>query len=457
MKLKKWYLIILFVIIFIVLIYILFFPKFKLENKIGEVNKEYNPTIKVYNLFHKFNDVKIKSNVDNGKTGTYKVKCEVKFLFFNLHKTFKVNIVDKEKPLIELKGNNPSYVCPNKKYIEEGYTAIDNYDGDLTEKVIINEDFDKFVYSVKDTSDNEFKVERKIIFEDQESPVIELIGDNNISLYLGNQYTEPGYSAIDNCDGDLTDKVKVQGNVDVYKLGSYVIKYEVSDSFGNTSIAERTVTIKRKPNTYGDGVIYLTFDDGSSYLTGRILDILKEENIKATFFIVSVNNYTKRAHEEGHTIALHSSTHKYSYIYSSKENYFSDLENISNQVYNAIGVKPNIIRFPGGSSNTVSRNYRLGIMTELAQEVLNRGYVYFDWNVSANDAGIDGKDSQKIYYNVVNSLSHNKTNVVLMHDSATHVETVNALRNIISYGKAHGYTFKAITEDTPVVIHSINN
>ena len=96
-------------------------------------------------------------------------------------------------------------------------------------------------------------------------------------------------------------------------------------------------------------------------------------------------------------------------------------------------------------------------MSRLTKEVSNQGYIYFDWNVDSNDAGGDGGNSNKIYNNVIKGLSYNKTNIVLMHDSASHVATVNALKSIIKYGKNNGYTFKAITSDTQVVRHKVNN
>ena len=96
-------------------------------------------------------------------------------------------------------------------------------------------------------------------------------------------------------------------------------------------------------------------------------------------------------------------------------------------------------------------------MSYLTTEVVNRGYIYFDWNISSGDAGGDIYNSNNIYYNVVNNLSHSKTNIVLMHDSGGHEATVDALRNIISYGKEYGYSFKIITSDTPVVTHRVNN
>ncbi len=116
----------------------------------------------------------------------------------------------------------------------------------------------------------------------------------------------------------------------------------------------------------------------------------------------------KRAYNSGNTIALHTYTHNYSYVYSSIDNYFNDLNTVSNSVYNSIGIHPKIIRFPGGSSNTISKNYSNGIMSRLTNEVINRGYTYFDWNVDSNDAGGDGYNSSKIYNNVISGLSHSK-------------------------------------------------
>ena len=295
------------------------------------------------------------------------------------------------------------------------------------------------------------------IFEDKEEPSLTLIGDDNIVIYKNSKYIEKGYTAIDKCDGDITNKVIVTGTVDTNRVGTYTINYKVVDNSGNEASVDRKITVRERPSYYGNGSIYLTFDDGPSYLTKEILDILDEEGIKATFFVTSGGEYVKRAYNSGHTIALHTSSHKYSYVYSNEENYFNDLNTVSDSVYNSIGIRCKFIRFPGGSSNTISRNYNKGIMSRLVNAVTNKGYVYFDWNVDSNDAGGDGNNSNKIYNNVINGLSHNKTNIVLMHDSANHRSTVNALRDIIRYGKDNGYSFKAITNDTPVVRHGVNN
>lgn len=457
LKLKK--VVICFIVIAVILLVsILFYPHFEINNDTILVGESYNPRVKVYNYFYNLSDkVKVKNSVDTNKVGDYNVECKIKYLFFNIKQEFNVKVVDREMPVISLKGDNLAIACPNKEYVEEGFTALDNYDGDITDKVIIEKNTDNIIYSVLDSSNNSNKIERKIIYEDKKMPTITLNGNSTISVYLGNRYYEPGYTAYDNCDGDITNNVKVNGYVDTSKLGTYKLTYEITDSSNNKVSTERIVVVTKQTYYYGDGKIYLTFDDGSSYLTNQILDILNEEGIKATFFVISANATTKRAYDEGHAIALHSNTHNYAYIYSSVDNYFNDLNAISNNVYNLTGFSSKIIRFPGGSSNTISRNYKTGIMTQLTGEVLNRGYIYFDWNIDSNDAGSDLYNSNNIYYNVVNRLSHSQTNVVLMHDSAGHEATVNALRNIIYFGKTYGYTFDVITESTPVVAHRVNN
>ena len=458
MKFKK------FVVFFIFLSFFMFIesffiPYFEIVNVESDIGTEYTPIVKGYTALFDFSD-NIKVNIDNidvNKIGSYKVEASVDVFSFTISKDFYISIVDKEKPIIELSGDNPSYVCNGKSYVEEGYEVNDNYDGNITNNVVITELDDSILYSVIDSSGNESRLERKLVIGDKERPLINLNGDSIINMYLGERYYEPGYSVSDNCDGDITDNVVITGTVDTSKLGSYTIKYDITDSAGNSNSIERTVIVKKRPNYYGNGNIYLTFDDGPSYLTNRILDILDEEGVKATFFVTSANESTRRAYNSGHAIALHTSSHNYSYIYSSADNYFNDLNAVSDAVYNVIGIRPNIIRFPGGSSNTVSRNYNVGIMSYLTMEVVNRGYTYFDWNISSGDAGGDTYNSTNIYYNVVNNLSHSKTNVVLMHDSGGHEATADALRNIISYGKEYGYLFKTITSDTPVVTHRVNN
>lgn len=214
------------------------------------------------------------------------------------------------------------------------------------------------------------------------------------------------------------------------------------------------------PSIVSNKTIYLTFDDGPSYLTNEILDILKEENVPATFFIVGrmVDGYADvvwRTYNDGHTVALHTHTHNYPYIYADDENYFNDLRDVSNTLYNITGKRSRILRLPGGSSNGISRQYNLGIMTRITNNLEINDYYYFDWNIDSGDAS--GKlTSEEIYNYTVGSLKF-QHNIVLMHDTSTKKTTVEALRDIIWYGKENGYTFARITKDTPTTHHKVLN
>ena len=398
--------------------------------------------------------------VNQNKLGTYQIEYKIKYLIFIRKKKITINIIDKEAPQIELVGEKEKSICPNKSYEEEGYSAKDNYDGDLTDKVIVTKKENQIIYEVKDSSNNLTTTNRTIIIEDKEKPKIVLKGNNIITIIVNTSYQEPGYTATDNCDGTITEKVQVTGNVDTTKIGSYSINYQVTDNQGNTESITRTIRVINKPSNER-GVIYLTFDDGpSSNVTSKILKILREEGVVATFFVINhsddLNYLIKQEYHQGHTVALHSYTHNYQYIYQSENNFFNDLTKIRNKVKNITGEESNIIRFPGGSSNTISRRYNQGIMTRLTKEVVNRGYHYFDWNVDSNDAG-GASSSQEIYNNVIRGLSINRENIVLMHDSDSKIYTAQALKDIIRFGKENGYKFKKITSSTTMITHGVNN
>ena len=435
-----------------------FYPVIKLNNNTTYVNIDYNPDITLSTRYKtvvpKYSIIK---NIDIKKIGKQTLSVEIEYFLFKIDKKFDVYVKDKYKPNIELIGDSIVSLCPNIEYIEQGYKAFDNYDGNITNKVVIIKKDNDIFYNIIDSSGNMNDIKRTIVYEDKESPTIQLKGSDTVTLYVGNTYIDPGYEVIDNCDKNLNSKVIITNNVNYNIPGIYKIKYAVSDNSQNKASIERTIIIKNKEITNNNGVIYLTFDDGPSYLTKKILNILKEENIKATFFVVDVNEYTKQAYNMGHTIGLHSNSHNYSYIYKNKDNYFKDLIEISDKVYNYIGFRSNIIRFPGGSSNTISKKYNNGIMTYLSNEVIKRGFIYYDWNIDSKDASSGINNEKEIYNNVVNNLSVNKTNIVLMHDSIGHDATVLALKSIIEYGKNNGYVFKAITSDTPIVRHNINN
>lgn len=450
-------------IIFIVGLIIMFFPRIKLSGEKGMVitykDKYVEPGYRGY-IFNRdiSNDIVVINNVNDGVIGKYEIIYYIKLFGIKFKNSRIVNIVDKDSPKI-IVDSEVINVCPNQDIPDFEYKAIDEYEGDITDRVEKNITDSEVLLKVSDSSNNSFELSVKVDRNDKVNPVINLKGNSIMYLNYGDEYVEPGYTVSDNCSNKIEDKVEISGNV-LRDVGTYELTYRVLDGSGNEGIATRKVIVRdniKNSGVINNGSIYLTFDDGpSSLTTGRILDILKEEGVSATFFVTcnGPDSLIKRMYDEGHTVALHTASHNYSYIYSSVDNYFADLNRVRDRVKNITGNDSKIIRFPGGSSNTISRNYKVGIMTELSYLVLNDGYRYFDWNVDAMDAS-SAKNSGDVYYNVTSNLYINRMNVVLMHDIKS--ITVDALRNIIRFGKENGYSFNKIDMDTYMVRHGINN
>lgn len=460
MKNKNKLILIIGVVLIIFLLIYLFIPFFKLKGK-REITLEVNNEYKENGYLTNAKVLEVSNNINTSKLGTYTVLYKYK-KYNKIKETIRVvNIVDKTPPELDLIGNLEINNC-SKSYQEEGYAAFDNYDGDLTQKVEKEIKDGKIIYKVKDSSNNITTKERIFSNIDKEGPVIKLKG-SSVNLKINNKYVEQGYTVTDNCDDDLTSKVEITNNININKEGTYEVIYKVKDKSGNESKKVRKVTVYTPKKCFFSvsngkpGVIYLTFDDGpSTKNTSRLLDILKEENVKATFFLIDKTNtdyLIKRMYDEGHTIGLHTASHNYKYIYSSTTNFIKDIEKIQEKVARITGEKSSIIRFPGGSSNTVS-SFNPGIMCTLSNMVIEKGYHYFDWNVSSGDAG-SKRSKKNTYRNVTNNLSKNRANVVLMHD--IYDSTVDAVKDIIKYGKDNGYTFEKITMDTEMYTHYVNN
>ena len=204
-----------------------------------------------------------------------------------------------------------------------------------------------------------------------------------------------------------------------------------------------------------DKRIYLPFDDGPSRNTDKILDILKEYDAKATFFVVgktdeeSVRAY-QRIVAEGHTLAMHSYSHKYSEIYASKESFEQDLRQLQEYLYQITGVWPRFYRFPGGSSNTVSKVD----MQELIEYLNESGITYFDWNIASGDAisGQLGKDT--IVNNCIGGIKAKQECMILMHDASDKNSTVEARSLLIEQVRSgENAVFLPITDETTTVQH----
>lgn len=405
-------------------------------------------------------EVTAQNTVDTSKIGVYSITYVAQKYFLSATQVRMVTIQDTQPPEITLTEDPDSYTLPGAAYEEEGYEASDNYDGDITDQVEREEKDGKVYYSVKDSSGNEASTVRTIRYDDPIPPELTLEGDAEITLTAGAEYKEPGWKAEDNYDGDLTDSVKVKGSVDIYSAGTYELTYSVKDTYGNKAKAVRTVTVTpiRQPDTVTPGgkVIYLTFDDGPSQYTQDLLDILAEYNVKATFFTCNTG-YTSLIAKEaaaGHSVGIHSFSHDYSKIYAGEKAFFADLEKQRDLIYQQTGIMTTLMRFPGGSSNTVSRRYCTGIMSQLAKDVTDLGYQYFDWNVLSGDAG-ETTSTDTVFQNVINGVQKQKVSVVLQHD--TQGFSVNAVEKIIVWGLAHGYTFLPLDATSPAVHQQINN
>ena len=199
--------------------------------------------------------------------------------------------------------------------------------------------------------------------------------------------------------------------------------------------------------------VYLTFDDGPSEQTDKILQILDEYNVSATFFVIGNDDEASRARykaivDSGNSIGLHSYTHDYEQIYASVDNFASDLQRISDLVYEATGVRSNLYRFPGGSSNSIVDDISIYI------EYLNQnGYTYYDWNSSSRDAASVMPPKEDIINTVISEVEGKDNVVVLMHDSVRKESTVEALPELIEKLKAMGYTIRGIDENSVPVQH----
>ncbi len=478
----------------------------------------------------------MKGKLDLKKLGEYQVTFVSKYKDMTISEKRTIIIKDTLPPEIQLVSSPDYYTNPSMAYVEEGFSATDNYDGDITSQVVSEEKDGIVTYTVSDSSGNTATAERKIIYKDVIAPVITLTNGPSISLNrgkdfvdpgfkavdecdgditssvtvegkvdghtygtytltyrvtdssgnvgeikrtvriadltapvialkgeqstyikVGTTYTDPGFTASDNIDGDMTGKVSVTGGVDTSKMGINTITYQVTDSFGNKTTATRSVYVYQKqmignPINPGNKVVYLTFDDGPSRHTARLLNILDKYGVKATFFVTNqfpaYQYMIGETHRRGHTIALHTLTHRYEVLYKNEAAYYNDLEAIKNIVVNQTGVTPTIVRFPGGTSNTVSRKYCKGIMSSLVKSISYHGFLYCDWNVSSGDAG-GAKTVSAISNNVINGIKKKNVSVVLQHDITS--ASVEAVEQILFWGIQNGYTFLPMSETTPMV------
>ena len=271
--------------------------------------------------------------------------------------------------------------------------------------------------------------------------------------------------------------------IDLDKVGNAtLVNHKVNlKAFAATSIVTSNYTfdIANEILTYGSNKIDLKKIIGSSN-TYTKEDLIPEENDNsssndgvtnitdntiggngtnggndATGDNKGTDDMIKRAFSEGHSIGLHTYTHDYATVYSSEDADFADLQKISDLVESITGTKSRIIRFPGGSSNTVSAKYVKGLMTTLTKAVRDKGYQYFDWNCDSTDASGNNVPVEKLVSNATSCTANHVD--ILMHDTDAKDTTVQALPQIIDYYRSQGYTFKGLTVDSVAAHHGVNN
>ncbi len=193
---------------------------------------------------------------------------------------------------------------------------------------------------------------------------------------------------------------------------------------------------------------FLTFDDGTSQNTEKILDILKQYDVKATFFVTGDCDETllKRMQQEGHVVGNHTNSHKYDVLYASSDAFWEDFNRQQEYLENVLGTASVFMRFPGGSNNSVGM--RNGVMKEITEQANENGYIYVDWNVDSGDAKGNGVSKDTIVYNVLSGVAGKNQAVILMHQTKPKTTTVEALPQIIEGLQAQGYEIRPMTANS---------
>lgn len=451
---------------FFIFIYIYFQPKIIFVDK--EIHlalyQEVEPLQYIEKLSHiEENDIQIDNQVDNGKLGEYQI------LYSYHQKVFALTVYIDDMLPPQFETQNKTILINEKVSPKE---LVKNIEDDSKTKVYFPKEyvFDKektykVVVVVEDSYGN--KTEKnayvQVQAKDEQPPVVS--GLTPITLLIGDEIDlKKDVVVKDNHDDSPTLTID-DSQLNIRKIGEYEVYYHVKDVSGNEDTFTRKVEVlsqydNREAIKDGIKTCYLTFDDGPSQNTKEILDILDEYQIKATFFVTGTSpqhfHYIKEAYQKGHTIGLHTYSHDYEYIYSSLKNYISDLNKIKDVVYQQIGKNVDFIRFPGGSSNLVSKKYNDGIMTRLTKKVIDLGYQYYDWT-SINGDGEGIKTVEGLKKKAIEEIGDQEDIMFLMHDSGTQENTVKALPDILDYLIEKGYVFQVLDKTSPTFHHHVQN
>ncbi len=463
---KKIFFVFLTSIVFIFLIYFYNQPSIRFVDKIIQIplNSEVEPYEYIEKVSHmNIKEIKVVNHVDNKKLGQYQIEYHYQDKEFIL----KVDVIDVLPPTFETINTK---ILRNETV--DPQTLVKNICDDSQTIVYFKKDYlfnEVKTYRVdivvEDAYENKTEKHAYVLVEEKDTQPPTLTGLDKITALLGDAVNlESGVTIKDDHDNHP------QLTIDDSKLnlsteGEYEVFYFVEDKYGNKASYSRKVEIlnkyaNREAKKDGIKTCYLTFDDGPSSNTQKVLQILDEYHIKATFFVTGTSpkdfHYIKEAHEKGHVIGLHTYSHDYEYIYSSLKNYLEDLNKIKELVYQQTGQYVTYMRFPGGSSNLVSKKYNVGIMRRLTKRVIDLGYKYYDWT-SVNGDGEGVKSVADMKKKIKEEVEGLEDVMILMHDSASCENTVKALPDILDYLIAEGYEFKVIDHYSPTFHHTVHN
>lgn len=369
---------------------------------------------------------------------------------------------------ITLSGDDPLYLELGDTWQDPGATAVYKgsllHFGDTEVPVVSEQEINNRACGTYEVTyhaqhkDQEVTATRMVIIPDRTAPVITL--DETVNVVRKGDEWQDSFTAIDDQDGDITANVEILGEVNMRRDGKYQLTYRVQDSAGNEAEASRTVIVSsvaiNRPEMARQGdnnVIYLTFDDGPGMYTERLLEILDNHNVKATFFVTDTNPASRdligEEYRRGHTIGVHSATHNYDLIYESGAAFWEDLDQEMAVIKEQTGSETPFMRFPGGSSNDlIMMNDEL--RRELAAGVRSRGLKYYDWTIDSYDSN-DEYTSDDVYWAMVDQTSVAEPKMVLCHDLKR--TSVDAIDNYLTWAIENHYVFLPITEETPEVHH----
>lgn len=433
------------------------------ENPEVEVNSKFDA---LKNLKEVKGAKKEQVKIDTSKVNLRKVgEYPIVYQYQEERKEIMISVVDHKAPSFTIKELEIDLGMR-----VEAKDLVENVQDDSEVKIYFDKDYSfdktgdvKVIVIVEDTSGNQSKKSSvvHVLSKDKEAPKIE--GVKDITIQKDGQIDFlAGIHVSDN--RDPSPNVKINTNqLNLHVLGDYEVTYEVKDRSGNRTkeqclvhvVSYKTIGTSEQSD---EKVIYLTFDDGPSKYTKKILDILDKYNAKATFFVTGTNEeyfpLIKETHNRGHTIGLHSYNHEYDQIYVSKKAFYEDLQKVADLCNEQLGFVPKYIRFPGGSSNNVSKKYNVGIMSVLTKDVLKQGYQYYDWDISSGD----GKGTLSANQLIKNATAGTDNNIVILcHDANGKENTVKALPSIIKYYQDKGYRFAGINDTSYVPHHTVHN